>query len=96
MKSDLEEPSLDISEQVSLFTDFLNTYLLEKVFEVNNSDKESLLVDFSLLSQFNVQLSELVLSNPDEALKAAELALSKLDVTKKIHFRFFNFPVYFL
>ena len=97
MNPDIREQTaelpLDVSDQVSLFSDFFNGYLLSKIFEVNNSDKESLTVDFSQLSQFSVELSELLLSRPEEVLKAAELALSKLDVTKKIHLRFSKLPL---
>ena len=92
MNPDIEEKTLDVSEQINLFYDFFNEYLLNNILELSSTDKESLFVDFSLLSKFNIQLSELLLNYPSEIIKAAELALSKLDVSKKIHLRFYNLP----
>ena len=92
MNPNIEEKTLDVSEQISIFSDFFNTYLLKEIFAINNSDRESLYVDFSQLAQFNVPLSELLLASYEDVVKAAELALAKFDVTKKIRLHFFNLP----
>lgn len=83
---------IDVNEQINLFYDFFDSYFLNNIFEITRSDKESLIIDFSLLTKFNIELSESLLHNPDDTLKAAELALAKFDVTKKISPRFFNLP----
>jgi len=83
---------LDVNEQINVFYNFFDSYFLDKILEITRSDKESILIDFSLLSKFNIDLSENLLNNPDETLKTAELALSKFDNTKKILPRFYNLP----
>lgn len=86
--------AIDATVQIEKFRDFLESQYNKKINEIINSGKPSLVVDFVELSKFDLELSEELLENPEETIKAGELALSQLGMSpnslKKI--RFFNLP----
>ena len=80
------------SEQIELFHEFISSNLHSQLLEVSRKEEESLKVDFSELSKFNVDLSEALLNSPEDTIKAIELAVQKFDIPKKVNVRFFNLP----
>jgi replicative DNA helicase Mcm len=53
---------------------------------------KSISVDFFDLTRFDPDLAEMLLDEPEEVIKAAELAVEQFDVGKPLRVRFFNFP----
>ena len=80
------------SEQIELFHEFISSNLHSQLLEVSRKDEESLKVDFSELSKFNVDLAEALLNSPEDSIKAIELSVQKFDIPKKVNVRFFNLP----
>ncbi|MBW3014754.1 minichromosome maintenance protein MCM, partial [Candidatus Woesearchaeota archaeon] len=83
---------MDVSEQIDLFHRFIDSNLKAELLEVARSKNKSLGIDFSELARFNVDLSETLLSSPEDSIKACELAISKFDILRKIKARFYNLP----
>jgi len=75
---------MEAIEQIKQFAEFLeknyHAELLEKVRKGDNY----LAIDFSKLSKFNPELSDLMLDQPEETLKAAELAIEQFDLQRDI------------
>ncbi len=85
---------MDVNEQIEKFKDFLETNSKNKLYEVVQQGKGSLVIDFKELAQENPELSEQLLQDPEEVIKSAELALEQIDLpeenTIKIRIRFRN------
>ncbi|MBW2987564.1 minichromosome maintenance protein MCM [Candidatus Woesearchaeota archaeon] len=83
---------MDASTQIELFQDFIDSHNKAELLDAARKNDQSLRIDFSELSKFNIELAELLLNKPDDVIKAAELAISKFDIDKKIKVRFCNLP----
>jgi len=84
---------MEAQEQIKKFHEFLesnyHTQLLEKI----RKGLPFLVVDFSALLKFDPDLADHLLENPDETIKAAELAVQEFDIpTTKFKIRFTNLP----
>ena len=86
---------MEISEQVERFKDFVGAYYKIKLHEAVQSGKRSIVCDFALLSEFDVELAEELLSDPENLIRAAELSLESFDLPKEVlnfRVRFTNLP----
>ena len=85
------EPTLVIKK----FQEFLEKNYMSKIAEKSTKGEKYLIVDFNNLAIFDPDLSEELLENPEEVLKAGELALeqfeSKIDI-KNFKIRVSNLP----
>ena len=86
---------MEVDEQIKIFREFIeqNHYppLLEAVRKGNNF----LILDFLGLIKFNTEITDEILENPEELLKAAELAVKEFDLPKKVtkfNLRLINIP----
>ncbi len=71
---------MEVSEQIEKFKEFIDLNYKEDLQELIRKDKKSIIFDFNLLSKFDPELSELILQEPEEIIKAAELSLENFDV----------------
>lgn len=85
---------IDASKQIEVFKDFIEKNYKSKIHDLIREGKKSLLVDFLELSSFDVEVSEQLLEEPEETSKAAEYALSQIDVGESNlkNVRFYNIP----
>jgi replicative DNA helicase Mcm len=96
-KGNFETKRLDSTEQMRRFKDFVENHYYGELLEIVRLGKKSIPIDFSKLIKFDPELSEEILENPEDLIKACELTLSDFDVSKsddqkRIHIRFFNLP----
>lgn len=86
---------MDATEQIGKFKEFMENYYQTKLLEQVRKGDKFLVVDFSELSRFDPGLAEELLEQPEEAFKAAELAVLQFDLPadlKRFHVRFRNLP----
>ncbi len=86
---------MDASEEILLFQEFFETILYEELLERVRTGKKFIVVDFAELSKFNPELADNLLENPDETIKAAELAVERFDFegdVQNFKVRFKNIP----
>jgi len=90
---------MDTTEQITQFHDFLEQRYKEGLFTAITKGESFLSVDFAILAEFNPELADIVLEQPEDSLRAAELALErfdvgedKQDVMKGFTIRIFNLP----
>ena len=74
---------MDASLQIEKFKEFFETHYEKDIAIIVQKGLKSLIVDFSLLSRFDVELAEELLEDPEELIRAAELALTQFDVIEK-------------
>lgn len=82
--------AIDALEQTEKFQNFFETHYTSELHEISSKGKRALTVDFFELSKFDVGLSEELLEEPDETVKAAEAAVELLGFQARVRFR--NFP----
>lgn len=94
MTQEEQEGISDTTTQISLFKDFIERYCLNKLTDNLRKDKNYLEIDYNELSKFNPELAELLLNQPEDTLKATELAIEGLDIEgwEEGKVRFFNLP----
>jgi len=85
---------MEVSEQIEKFKEFIDLHYKEELQELIRKDRKSLVLDFVLLSKFDPELSEMLLHDPEEIIKAAEIALESFDLPPGVsmHIRIKNLP----
>lgn len=71
---------METSEQIRKFEEFIEQSYLSQLMKAAASGGKSLVLDFVELSKFDPDLATLLLEQPEEVLKAAEIALSSFDL----------------
>lgn len=87
---------MDVTEQIRLWQEFIDIYYKAQLLENTYLGKNVLIVSFMELAKFNPELTELLLEEPEQILKAGEVALTQFDVlgqkTKNIILRIKDLP----
>ena len=85
---------IDATEQIKRFQEFLESYCYEQIIENLRKDNRYVVVDFTELSKFDLDLVNWLLESPEETIKAAELAVEQFDLEniKGFKVRFKNLP----
>lgn len=85
---------IDAQKQIEVFKDFFDANYKREIHQIIQEGKFSLLINFADLSQFDFELSEQLIEEPEETVKSAEIALEQFDLIKKrrIKARFLNLP----
>ena len=71
---------MEALDQINKFHDFIEANYYSKIVENLRKDNKFLIVDFSEIAKFDVDLANEILERPEEAIKAAELALEEFDI----------------
>ncbi|HIH11247.1 TPA: minichromosome maintenance protein MCM [Candidatus Woesearchaeota archaeon] len=87
--------SMEVDEQIKIFRDFVEQNYYPQLLETVRKGNTSLALNFSELVKFNTEIAEDLLEDPENLLKAAELAVKEFDLSKpipKFTIRVFNLP----
>ncbi len=71
---------MDVNEQIEVFQNFFEKNHLQEILESFQKGKQSVVIDFNSLSQFNIKLAEELLDDPENILKAAEIGIEHFDI----------------
>ncbi len=83
----------DVIEQVEKFNDFIDQNYRDQINQAILTGKKFLLIDFSKLAEYDHQLADQLLDEPEETIKAFELSLENFEIDRYLRIRFFNLPV---
>lgn len=86
---------MDAATQIKIFQDFFEATYKADILEAIRKGDAFLVVDFAELSKYNPELADEILDNPEEVIKAAELAVEHFelpDAIKNFKVRFRNLP----
>ncbi len=85
---------MDVNKQINLFQDFFEKYYQAELLTALSTNKNFIIIDFVKLSMFNPELAEILLEEPEETLKAAEIAVKKFsnEEIKRFNVRLTNLP----
>ncbi len=84
--------ALDASEQIEKFQEFFNLSYKKDIHTNLSKGWNFLIVDFFKLAEFDPRLADELLEEPNETVKAAEIAMEQFDVKSKFRVRFDNLP----
>jgi len=86
---------MDAAEQIKKFYDFLEKNYHNKLLETVRKGKNFFVIDFQELSKFDPELAEELLEQPEETIKAAEIAVEQFEFPrpiKRFRIRLTNIP----
>lgn len=85
---------METLDQINTFQDFLEKDYYEELLEKVRKGEKFLHIDFLNLSKFSPELSEELLEEPDDLIRASELAVENFDIenTQGFKTRFYNLP----
>ncbi len=86
---------MDANEQIERFKEFIDTHYKVGLYDLARQGKKSLIVSFSDLVKFDHELADYLLENPNDAIRAAELAAEQFDLpedSRRINIRFKDLP----
>jgi replicative DNA helicase Mcm len=86
---------MEIIEQINIFKEFIEMEYHADLLESARKGHKFLIIDFSKLSRYNITLSEILLENPEDVLKAGQMAIEQFDLpndSKGFELRLMNLP----
>jgi len=87
---------MEVQDQIDKFKQFIEINYINKILENIKKEHQSVSIEFNELAVFEPDLAELLLENPEDTLRAAEIAIEGIDLgldeEKKIKVRFMNLP----
>jgi len=85
---------MEAQQQVEKFKEFIEKDYLGILSDNIRKDKKFLAIDFNELSKFDIELADLLLEQPEDTIKAAELAIEQFDLENSdgTKVRFSNLP----
>jgi len=95
MERKLSGVAMEVDEQIKTFRDFIEQNYYPQLLEAVRKGESYIKLDFSELVKFNTEIAEELLENPQELLKAGEIAIKEFDLPKKVskfNIRFINLP----
>ena len=84
----------NVSDQIEKFQEFVEANYKEELHKLISKGKKSIIIDFNLFAKFDFEFAEELLNEPEETLKAVEVALSQIDELQNysLNIRFANLP----
>jgi replicative DNA helicase Mcm len=85
---------MDAAEQIKKFEDFFEANYKLEILQNIQADKNFIIVDFAKLISFDPELADEILEQPEELIKAGEIAIKGFDIPedKKVKVRLKNLP----
>ncbi len=86
---------MEAVDQIKKIEQFIESNYLKQLMKVASKGGRSLVIDFIELSKFDPSLADMLLDQPEEVLKAAELAIANFDLpgdAETIRMRITNLP----
>ena len=86
---------MDVPEIISLWKEFVEINYLDLLLEQSRNGENFITLNFQLLTKYHIQLSELLIENPEEHFKSIKIAIEQFDLPndpKKMEVRISNLP----
>src|SRR3989344_6448634 len=84
---------VDANEQIERFKEFIQSTYEHEIRNLSSRGINVLKIDFLELAKFDLDLADELLENPEDVVRAAELAIDSFELSSKsFRVRFFNLP----
>ncbi len=71
---------MNTQEQIEECTEFIKTHYEEELHKISSSGEKTIVIDFNKILEFKHELADQLLDDPDETIKALEVAVETLDL----------------
>jgi replicative DNA helicase Mcm len=78
---------MDITEQIEKFYEFFDLVYRTQLHEVVAKGQKFLIIHFTELSKYSPELANDLIDNPEDTIRAAEIAIEKFDFPENTNFR---------
>ena len=83
---------METQEQIGRLKEFIHEYYENKIHDLANKGLSTLVIDFSDLLKFEPEIADSLLEEPEEVIKAAEIAVEEALSLGEFKIRFTNLP----
>ncbi|MAG47768.1 hypothetical protein CL617_04120 [archaeon] len=83
---------METQEQIDKLKDFAIEYYEKKVHDLSTKGLTTLLIDFSDLLKHDPEIADILIEDPEEVIKATEIAVEEAFSLGEFKVRFFNLP----
>lgn len=85
---------MDANEQLEKYVDFIDLKYKTKINKAIRSDQNFIIIDFKDLVKFNTDVAEFLLEQPEDSIKAIEIAIKEIkpDIPKNFRVRISELP----
>lgn len=86
---------MDVNEQIERFKEFIDGHYKSELYDLIKQGKKSIVISFLDLVKFDHELTDELLENPEDTIRAAELAAEQFDLpedAKRVSIRFKDLP----
>jgi replicative DNA helicase Mcm len=84
---------MEVTEQIKRFHEFLEDFYKTQILESVRKGQKFFVVDFDEIVKFDVTLGELILDDPEETIKAFEIAVEQFDLPSELKDQIRNFKI---
>ena len=77
---------MDATLQIQRFQEFIEAQYHDVLLEAVRKGDEFLVIDFRKLAAFDIQLADSILDQPEDSIKAGEIAVGQFDLPIKLSF----------
>lgn len=74
---------MDANDQIEKLTEFIEENYKDDIYDAIQKGRLSLIMDFKELARFDHELAEELIQQPEEVIKAAEIALEQIDLPEE-------------
>ena len=71
---------MEVQDQINKFKEFFELYYINKLIENLRKDKKVLSLEFNKLAIFSPELAEILIDDPEDTIRAAEIAIESIDL----------------
>ncbi|MCB9358533.1 minichromosome maintenance protein MCM [Candidatus Woesearchaeota archaeon] len=75
---------MEVQTQIRVLQEFLERHYHSKLLDAISKGDRSLKINFALLAKFNPEIADILLDQPEETLKALEIAVEQFDLPNQI------------
>jgi len=89
------DEQIDVNTQIRKFKELIEELYVDQLLQNISAGKEYVVIDFADISKYDLELAEILLEQPEEVIKAAELAIKDMNVSPdldSLNVRISNLP----
>ncbi len=85
---------MEVTEQINKFYEFFELVYSDALHKAVSKGEKSIIIDFNDLSKFSPDLADILIDNPEDTIRASEIAIERFDFDniKDFKIRFKNLP----
>ena len=73
---------MDTHEVILQFKQFIEDVYMDELYKQDSRALHHIEIDFNVLCQYNLEIADTLLDNPEEIFKAFQVAIEQFDLTK--------------